>query len=165
MQASSFGLFHVLRPLWQLDRGYSSTAPVTCWVCPQLQFGYLPWIVIRWPWSVGHLLCRIHYLFQLRVGVKLLSLPECNLQLQSNAVFAKGCRSGVQVGIKPGKIIKLTFAQQAALDLGRHNDLKPDINFQSGLKRAGMPQNSAPSINRWQGVIVVFSWFFKVNIG
>ena len=51
------------------------------------------------------------------VGVKLLCLAECNLQLQSNAVFTKGWRSEVHVGIKLGKIVKLNFAQQAALDL------------------------------------------------
>lgn len=146
-------------------KGHSSTALVICWVCPQLQFGYLHWVIVRRPWSVGHLLCRIYYLFQLRVGVKLLCLPECNLHLQSNAVFSKGCRSEVQVGMKPGKIVKLTFAQQAALDLERHDDLKPDMNFQSGLKRAAMPQNSVLWVNRWQGVTIVFSLFFKVNVG
>lgn len=69
------------------------------------------------------------------------------------------------MGIKPGTIGKLTFAQQAALDLGRHDDLKPDTNFQSRFQRAEMPQDSVPSVNRRQGVTVVFSLFFKVNVG
>lgn len=54
----------------------------------------------------------------------------------------------VGVGIKPGKIVKLTFAQQAGLDLGMHDGLKPDRNFQSRLKRAEMYQNSVTSVNR-----------------
>lgn len=52
------------------------------------------------------------------------------------------------MGIKLCKIVKLTFAQQAARDLGRHDDLKPDMNFQSGLKGAEMSQNSTSSVNR-----------------
>lgn len=52
------------------------------------------------------------------------------------------------MGIKPGKMVKLTFARQAALDLGRHDNLKPDATFQSRLKRAEMPQNSVPSVKR-----------------
>ena len=83
----------------------SSAATVMYWGCLQLQFEYLHWVIVRWPWSIEHLLCRILYLFQLRVGVKLLCLPQCNLQLQSNAVFTKGWRRDVQVGIKLGKIV------------------------------------------------------------
>lgn len=71
----------------------------------------------------------------------------------------------VGVGIKPGKIVKLTFAQQAGLDLGMHDSLKPDRNFQSRLKRAEMYQNSVTSVNRWQGVTVVFFLLFKENVG
>lgn len=69
------------------------------------------------------------------------------------------------MGREPGTVGKLTFAQQAPLDLGRHDDLKPDTDFQSRFKRAEMPQDSVPSVNRWQGVTVVFSLFFKVNVG
>lgn len=86
--------------------------------------------------------------FPTQVGVTLLCLHACTLQLQSYAVFTEGCRSEVQVGIKRHKTVKLTFAQQAALDLGRLDNLKPDMNFQSRLKRAGMPLNSAPLVNR-----------------
>jgi hypothetical protein len=42
-------------------------------------------------------------------GSELFCLLECNLQLQSNAVYTKGCRSEVQVGIKLDKIVQLTF--------------------------------------------------------
>lgn len=69
------------------------------------------------------------------------------------------------MGIKPGAIGKLTFAQQAALDLGRHDNLKPDTNFQSRFKRAEMPQDSVPLVNRWQRVTVVFSLFFRLMLG
>ena len=63
------------------------------------------------------------------MGVTLLCLLECNLRLQSNALLAKGRRSVVQVGREPGTVGKLTFAQQAPLDLGRHDDPKPDNGF------------------------------------
>lgn len=40
------------------------------------------------------------------------------------------------MGVKRHQTVKLTFAQQAALDLERLDNLKPDMNFQSRLKKS-----------------------------